>query len=301
MWVFTVIVNLAIALPYFAISYFVMRGLVKSNQLRSNHLGLGTAMIFLSCGTGHLLHAEHMLFGGREFRTAADLHLTLWNASTAGIAVWYLSMRARYGQLLQSPAMFEDQTRVTADAEARRAADHDHLTGLLNRQALLRAVGSALDPNVSGVTRGLLFLDLDGFKEINDRFGHSAGDAVLIAVVARLRHALRPGDLLARLGGDEFVVFLDNAATEEDAATVAKRLSDALLAPFFVLGDELVSITTSIGIALTAPGDLTAPELLHRADLAMYHAKNQGPGRCSFGVPHRPNFRLKSGAAGTSL
>lgn len=284
MWIFAVLASLAIALPYFAISYFVTRGLIKSNQLRSNRLGLGTALIFFSCGTGHLLHAEHLLFGGQEIRTASDLHLTLWDASTAAIAAWYLSMRARYGQLLQSPAMFEDQTRVTADAEARCAADHDHLTGLLNRQALLRAVESALDPDVSGVTRGLLFLDLDGFKEINDRFGHSAGDAVLTAVVGRLRHALRPGDLLARLGGDEFVVFLDNAATEEDAATVGKRLCDSLLAPFFVLDHELVSITTSIGIALTAPGDLTAPELLHRADLAMYHAKNQGPGRCSFGV-----------------
>jgi len=290
MWGFSLIVSLAIALPYFAISYFVVRGLAKSNQLLSNHLGLGTATIFFSCGAGHLLHAEHLLFGGQEIRAAADLHLTLWDASTALIAVWYLSMRARYGQLLQSPAMFEDHTRVAADAEARRAADHDHLTGLLNRQALLRAVGSALDPNVSDVTRGLLFLDLDGFKDINDRFGHSAGDAVLIAVVARLRHALRPDDLLSRLGGDEFVVFLDSAATAQAAATVAKRLSDALLAPFSVPDDELVYITTSIGVALTAPGDLTAPELLHRADLAMYHAKNQGPGRCSFGVSHPPTF-----------
>lgn len=289
MWVSTSIASLAIALPYFAISFFVARGLVASGQLRSNPLGLGTAMIFFSCGFGHLLHAEHMLFGGPEFRAAADLHMTLWDSSTAAIAIWYLSMRARYGQLLH-PAMFEDKAKAEADAEARHLADHDHLTGLLNRQALLKVVGRALAPSDADEQRGLLFLDLDGFKDINDRLGHSAGDAVLTAVVARLRHALRPDDVLARLGGDEFVVLMHGAVTQDAAATVAERLSDALLAPILVPGDGSVLITTSIGIALTAPGELTASELLHEADLAMYHAKSQGPGEWSFGPSHPPAF-----------
>lgn len=286
MWVFAVIVSLTIALPYLAISSLVVRGLSKSHQLRSNYLGVGTAMIFFSCGVGHLLHAEHMAFGGQEFRDAADLHVTVWDGSTAVIALWYLSMRARYAQLLQSPAMFEDHSQVAIDAEAHRLADHDHLTGLLNRQALSRIVGAAL-VDADNMTRGLLFLDLDGFKEINDSFGHSAGDAVLKAAVARFQAALRPGDLLARLGGDEFVVFLEGAATEEGAAVVAKRLSDGLEVPFIV-ENGLVNMTASIGIALTVPGDLSASNLLHQADLAMYHAKNRGPGRCSFGGARPP-------------
>ena len=294
MWTFNAIASLAIALPYFAISYFVLRGLIKGKQLHTNLLGLGTAMIFFSCGMGHFLHAEHMLFGGEAFRATADLHITLWDASTAAIAIWYLSMRARYGQLLHSPAMFEDHDRVAAGAEARRAADHDDLTGLPNRQTFLATVESALaspDPNIGAQTRALLFLDLDGFKAVNDRFGHRVGDELLIAVVARLRGTLRPGDLLARLGGDEFVIFLEGAATEDGATIVARRLGDVLLPPF-TCGDELVVLTTSIGIALTTPGDLGAPgstasELMHQADLAMYHAKNESPGGYSFG-PLRP-------------
>jgi len=283
-WAFSAGVSLGIALPYFAIAYFVTRGLVASRQLRSNYLGLGTALIFFSCGGGHLLHAEHVVFGGQEFRAAADLHMTLWDLSTAAIAVWYLSMRRRYGQLLQSPAMFEDHTRLAAEAQARHEADHDHLTGLVNRHVLMDAVKRALDPDVSHDTRGLLFIDLDGFKEINDRFGHLAGDALLIAAAERLRRALRPHDLLARLGGDEFVVLLGGAATEKDALAVARRQADVLSAPFGVAG-ELVTLTSSVGIALAAPGAVTAAELVHRADTAMYDAKSDGPGRYRFHAP----------------
>ncbi len=278
MWAISVIASLGIALPYFAVCYLIARGLVKSRQLRSNPLGVGTALIFFSCGTGHLLHAEHLLFGGDGIRSAADLHLTLWDLSTAAIAVWYLSMRRRYGQLLHSPAMFEDKTRVAAEAKARYEADHDHLTGLLNRQALMDAVKVALDPQVSRGTRGLLFVDLDGFKEVNDRFGHLAGDALLIAGAERLRRALRPDDLLARLGGDEFVILLGGATSEEDAIAVALRQADLLTAPFEI-ADELVTLTSSIGIALAVPGEINAAELIHRADTAMYDAKSDGPGR----------------------
>lgn len=284
MWAFNVTASLAIALPYLGISYFVLRGLVNSGQLGSNPLALGTALIFFSCGTGHLLHAEHVLFGGAQFRAAADLHMTLWDVSTAVIAFWYLSMRRRYGQLLRSPAMFEDHTRVAAEAAARYDAEHDHLTGLLNRQALIGAVESALDPQLSSAPRGLLFVDLDGFKGINDRFGHIAGDSLLIAAAERLRRATRPSDVLARLGGDEFVILLGGPCTEEVAVAVASRYAEALSAPFTV-ADELVTLSSSIGIAVAPPGEMSASELLHRADLAMYDAKSDGPGRYSFGPP----------------
>jgi diguanylate cyclase (GGDEF)-like protein len=279
MWVWSALASLTIALTYFAVSYFIARGLIASHQLRSNALGLGTAMIFFSCGFGHLLHAEHALLDdGTRFRGAVDLHMTVWDASTAAIAVWYLSMRRRYGQLLHSPSLFEDHTRVAAESEARHAATHDHLTDLPNRQALFEALEHALDPRHGPGTRALLFIDLDGFKEVNDRHGHLTGDAVLIAASERLRRARRASDVLARLGGDEFVVLLQGASTAEEAIAVAMRHADALSAPFEI-GGATISITTSIGIALAEPGEASAAELLHRADIAMYDAKNDGPGR----------------------
>jgi len=295
MWELSVIGNLAIALPYFAISYFVARGLIKSGQLVSNPLALGTGLIFFSCGMGHLLHAEHMAFGGEQYRAAADMHMTLWDASTAAIAIWYLSMRRRYVQLLHSPAMFEDHTRVAAEAAARHAAEHDPLTGLLNRQALTGGVEIALDPQVNSGTCGVLFADLDGFKAVNDRFGHITGDALLIAAAERLRRATRPDDLLARLGGDEFVIFLGGPCTEETAVAIAKRCAELLRAPFNV-ADELVTLSSSIGIALAQPGEMTASELLHCADLAMYEAKSRGPGRHSLGLTHIPLSRVSETA-----
>jgi diguanylate cyclase (GGDEF)-like protein len=284
MWGPSVIASLGIAIPYFAIAYFIARGLMKSGQLGSNPLGFGTALIFFSCGAGHLLHAEHMLSGGASFRATADLHMTLWDVSTAVIALWYLSMRRRYGQLLRSPAMFEDHTRVAAEAAARHDAEHDHLTGLLNRQGFMSAVKTALDPDGNGGTQGLLFVDLDGFKAVNDRFGHLAGDGLLIAAAERLRRATRPNDVLARLGGDEFVILLGGPSTEEVAVAIASRYTELLSAPFEIAG-ELVTLSSSIGIALAPTGGISASDLLHRADLAMYDAKNDGLGRHSFGLP----------------
>jgi diguanylate cyclase (GGDEF)-like protein len=278
MWVWSVGSSLAIALPYFAISYFVLRGLVKSRQLRSNPLGMGTGLIFLSCGTGHLLHAGHMLFEGQAYRDAADLHMTVWDFSTAGIALWYLSMRARYGQLLLGPSMFEDHSRAAAEAEARHAATHDHLTALPNRQALFDAIDEALRTAGKDDACALLFLDLDGFKAVNDRFGHVAGDALLVAAAKRLSAAVRPGDLVARLGGDEFVTLLVGPGTEEAAIAVALRQADAMRAPFPV-GAASVGLTVSVGIALTTPDGINAAELVHRADVAMYKAKQEAPGR----------------------
>ncbi len=278
MWELGVAASLGIAVPYFAIAYFVTRGLMRSGQLRTNRLGLATALIFYSCGTGHLLHAGHLLFEGERFRSAVDVHMTVWDLSTAAIACWYLSMRGRYGQLLQSPTMFEDQQRVAAEEKARYGASHDQLTGLANRQALMEAVEGALDEDAAPGERALLFLDLDGFKAVNDRFGHLAGDTLLVVAAKRLRGTIRPEDQLARLGGDEFVILLGETSTEADAIAVALRLTDALGSPFNVAG-ELLTLTASIGIALAMPGEAKAAELLHRADIAMYEAKNEDRGR----------------------
>ncbi len=121
----------------------------------------------------------------------------------------------------------------------------------------------------------VLFLDLDGFKDVNDRHGHDAGNDLLVAVASRLRNCVRPGDVVARMGGDEFTILLTRLESAAPAVEVAERICAALPSPFEIRGAE-VRISTSIGIAI-APADSADPgDLLRRADVAMYRAKSQG-------------------------
>ena len=153
-------------------------------------------------------------------------------------------------------------------------ASHDALTGLPNRTLLRRRLErelEALDTRQRNMT--LLMLDLDGFKEVNDTFGHSTGDQVLIQVAQRIVASVRDGDAVARLGGDEFAVVLATVPAEE-VAILARRVLAALELPL-VLKTTTVSVAASIGIASAGPGT-TADELLRNADLAMYAAKSNG-------------------------
>ena len=124
----------------------------------------------------------------------------------------------------------------------------------------------------------MLLLDLDGFKEVNDNFGHEAGDQLLIAVSQRLRASLRPADTIARLGGDEFTILVEEITELREATRVAERIEDALHTPFVLEGNE-VRITTSIGIAFNRAEDAEPDELLRNADAAMYRAKRGGKAR----------------------
>ncbi len=169
---------------------------------------------------------------------------------------------------------------ATLTAELRHRAFHDDLTGLPNRPAFQEALGHAISRAASGNQAvAVLLFDLDRFKTVNDTLGHGAGDALLQAVAARLSTHLRRGDLLARIGGDEFTVLLPPGATHADAESAAQRVLGALLEPF-LLGGQLLSVTTSVGIALSGEVTATPEELLRRADLAMYQAKGRG-GRCA--------------------
>jgi diguanylate cyclase (GGDEF)-like protein len=169
-------------------------------------------------------------------------------------------------------------------------AFHDPLTGLANRALFLARLTEA----VAVRDRGhrpliLLFVDLDGFKTVNDSFGHAAGDAVLRTVAERLLVNVRNGDLVARLGGDEFSVLLDgDGETRGDGARqISQQLLDTLCAPQVVRGRDLC-ISASIGtVSLSAfDPDLTPDELLRRADEAMYAAKRRGKGALvSYGEP----------------
>jgi diguanylate cyclase (GGDEF)-like protein len=121
----------------------------------------------------------------------------------------------------------------------------------------------------------VLFADLDGFKAVNDRFGHHSGDQLLKVVASRLNGVLRPGDTLARLSGDEFVVLCEDLADQPQAEAVARRISRVLAKPFVIDGHAL-TVTASVGVAFSGLGTEIPKELLRDADQAMYEAKRGG-------------------------
>src|SRR4051794_16629582 len=172
-----------------------------------------------------------------------------------------------------------DVTRYReAEAHIRHLAQHDHLTGLANRALFRERLGRALAAaRRGGGPVAVLCLDLDRFKPVNDTLGHPGGDALLRAVAARLLACVREGDTAARLGGDEFAVLQAGAGQPEAAGALARRLVEALSAPYEVLGHQIV-VGASVGVAL-APGDGRDPdELLKRADMALCRAKADGRG-----------------------
>jgi diguanylate cyclase (GGDEF)-like protein/PAS domain S-box-containing protein len=151
-------------------------------------------------------------------------------------------------------------------------AFHDSLTSLANRALFYDRVRHAMQRRTLNDSVGVLFLDLDGFKEVNDSLGHSCGDALLIEVAARLHTCVRPGDTIARLGGDEFAILVEGAKATIEFVAVAERIRSALRAPIEISGRSLF-IQASIGIATADPGTNDADQLIRNADLAMYRAK----------------------------
>jgi diguanylate cyclase (GGDEF)-like protein len=165
--------------------------------------------------------------------------------------------------------------RLRSEERMRHEALHDPLTGLANRTLLRDRLDLALARTArEGTPTGVLFVDLDEFKHVNDRFGHAAGDAVLAEVGRRLRAAVRPVDTVARLGGDEFVVVCE-AVDENTSLGLGQRLDAAIRRPLNVGGVEQ-RLTASIGIAL---GRDDADSILAAADAAVYQAKAAGRGR----------------------
>jgi diguanylate cyclase (GGDEF)-like protein/PAS domain S-box-containing protein len=174
--------------------------------------------------------------------------------------------------------------RKQLEEQLSHQALHDSLTGLPNRALFRDRLGHALARGAWPGTRpgsphsGILFIDLDDFKVINDTLGHRIGDELLIEVGRRIQSAIRPGDTAARLGGDEFTVLLEDLGDSAEAGLVADRILAQLAVPFSLEGHEVV-VGASIGIAIGDPSGAEADELLRSADTALYEAKATGKGR----------------------
>ena len=166
-----------------------------------------------------------------------------------------------------------------AIAKLEYAAFHDSLTGLYNRSGLTTFLNQELVNSNKNKTYSfaLLFLDLDGFKLVNDSFGHLLGDRLLVKVAERLKKCLRNKDILARFGGDEFVILLTNVKRIEDVIAVAEKIQQTLKPVFFLDGQEAF-IGTSIGIVLNQDKNIDASHILRNGDIALYKAKEKGKG-----------------------
>ncbi|MBB5917765.1 diguanylate cyclase (GGDEF)-like protein/PAS domain S-box-containing protein [Nocardia transvalensis] len=190
-----------------------------------------------------------------------------------------------------SPAVssFNDITEFRASRrQLEYQATHDPLTGLANRSLVLSRLAAALGTSEDLPVSTVLFIDLDGFKAINDTLGHAIGDTVLQIVAQRLQRSLRHDDVVGRLGGDEFLVLLSGHTLPVDLDALVKRLRQSMAEPIIARGHR-IHIDASIGVTPLHPGDTRTPEaVLHDADLAMYRAK-PATGREGNTLGRRPN------------
>ncbi len=247
--------------------------------------------------TGH--SREHLLGSISELVSNASLRdqhdCSLRERLQRGEA-WSLTMAStrsngeRFWQAVSAAPVRDDQGRLThivfaiedtsqqreLHTQLERLAYFDPLTGLENRRMFRDHLDQALrHVNRHGTALALLFIDLDGFKQINDSLGHDAGDELLIAVAQRIRHHVRDEDIVARLGGDEFIVLLSHQRDSHAAAVVARKILAALSEPV-TLRDKDVCVGASIGITLAPEDGMNGELLLRNADLAMYRAKELG-------------------------
>ncbi|MDQ1050350.1 bifunctional diguanylate cyclase/phosphodiesterase [Streptomyces sp. V4I2] len=227
---------------------------------------------------------EELVRGDREhYHTEKAFHrpdgTVLWTNLTVSL------LRDADGNPQYQLALMEDTTeRRLLNLRLRYEATHDALTGLPNRTFFFERLEKALGAG-KGQRFGLCYLDLDGFKTINDSLGHAAGDRLLVEVADRLQScATAPGEMVARLGGDEFVALTTGPDTEREVDELAARIMNAMVAPISVDGREL-TVRGSIGIVEGPAGERSPAEVLRSADITMYRAKSAGGNRFELADP----------------
>jgi diguanylate cyclase (GGDEF)-like protein/PAS domain S-box-containing protein len=220
---------------------------------------------FMRTGVGTVVGGTLEVSAVRRDDTEFPVELSIWVTISQGVR--------------RINAFVRDTSERKALEAVTHQAFHDPLTDLANRALFTDRVAVALGrlTESSSATVAVLLLDLDDFKTVNDSLGHAAGDELLVAVAARLRSCVRPGDTLARLAGDEFAILLDELFDREAAVAVAKRVGERLEAPFEVDAME-IAVRASIGISLGESPDARPEDLMRDADVAMYAAKARGKG-----------------------
>jgi diguanylate cyclase (GGDEF)-like protein/PAS domain S-box-containing protein len=205
---------------------------------------------------------EHMVEAQRKDESTVPVDVSLTSTSVHGIEMFTVIAR-------------DATVRKLHEDQLEHQATHDPLTGLANRklfdELLVRAVFRA---ERGRRALAVLYMDLDGFKDVNDVFGHQAGDRVLTETARRLESVIRPGDIVARLGGDEFVVLCENLNSPDDAEKIATRVVQAVGQPIAVAAG-VATVTGSVGVAIGALGE-SAASVVARADEAMYRTKQDG-------------------------
>ena len=200
-------------------------------------------------------------------RTIGVVHLVLWLAGLLGIFFGYRVMAPK------------ELARLAAERQILNLAYFDGLTGLVNRQLFEDRLRHSLAlARRNGSQVGLLYVDLDRFKPVNDRYGHEAGDRVLIEAAERLKECVRGADTVARIGGDEFGVILEALVHRQEAVAAARRIDEAFARPFLVMGHEC-HVGASVGIGCYPEDGEEFETLLTKADKAMYRAKKEQRGR----------------------
>jgi diguanylate cyclase (GGDEF)-like protein len=242
---------------------------------------LETAAVLAAMLLAGALLLEFDLFGGVAGGTNYAKTIDLTEALTfmGLLCVGLLYMAARHIQRLKR----EVDQRVAAERQARVLAFHDALTNLPNRRTFDQALSEAiLTLPGGGGAHAVFMLDLNGFKRINDVFGHHAGDDVLVGVAHRLQAAVRKGDLVSRFGGDEFAVLATHLAGAEEATSIAMRMIRSLEEPIAV-GSVRHAVGLGIGIAMIPNDGQSAEEVVRKADIALYRAKSgAGSAMCFF-------------------
>ena len=217
--------------------------------------GLGYTMavsMWVQTSCALFIHGEHVM-----------------GSATAVFLLMVVGFQRQSGEMWRELVSLRMREADLSATNAHRAT-HDELTGLLNRRGLTVTLSG------DHVYQSAMFIDLDHFKQVNDRFGHTAGDTVLRQAAARLRATVRGGDVIARIGGDEFFVVFEEILTEERAAELGQTIIDTLEEPFTIAGHGDVWISASVGYTSMAPAEIQASRLLTEADHAMLHAKRQG-------------------------